>query len=81
MEALISGQAGRAVFIEGNSVSVVEVYETEQEIKVSHNSIPYLLAGATDILEFKFISRKESHTRVEFGMEERPCFTSGLDFD
>lgn len=57
MDALVSGQAGVAVFIQGNDASWVSVDAPEQEISCSPHLVPYLLEGASDVTEFKAVSK------------------------
>jgi len=71
MNALISGQTGTACFIEGNTVFVVDVDSPQVEKLYSYSSIPYLLAGATDIIEFNMNTQIEISQMFENLSEDR----------
>lgn len=49
MDALISGVAARAVFIEMDGVSYVEAERPDVKISVSRDAVPYLLLDAHDV--------------------------------
>ncbi len=49
MEAIISGQIGVAVFIEGGTASFVDINKDGNEAKLPIASIPYLFASTTDV--------------------------------
>lgn len=57
MKALISGQAGLALFIQGNEIVVVTVDDLEKEKKYSLNASYGLLADATDVVSYDSISK------------------------
>lgn len=59
MDALISGQAGIAVLVQGNDVTVVTAESESRGIRYSPDAVPYLLAGATDVIELKAASRND----------------------
>lgn len=58
MNALISGQVGIAIFVNGNTTTCVKIDSQQIEIPIPYRSIPYLLADATDIAEFKSIKKE-----------------------
>lgn len=58
MNALLSGQAGIAIFVQGNTLSVVEVESPDVERVLHHTSIDYLFADATDVEELRSVSRE-----------------------
>jgi tetratricopeptide (TPR) repeat protein len=64
MDALISGQAGIAVMIQGNEVSFFRTDLPSQELQCSPESIPYLLAGANDVAEVKATAKGEVLARL-----------------
>src|SRR5271155_1505692 len=65
MDALISGQAGVAVLIQGNEVSVLELQAQERELPCSTADIPYLFAGANDVCEMRATARTVVLTRLK----------------
>ena len=60
MDMLVSGQAGRIVFIEGNDVSYVEADEPDVKIPTSTAAIPHLLADAHDVVRLEGASEKRA---------------------
>jgi len=64
MHALVSGQAGVAIFIQGNAASVVAAGSQGESAHYPLTSLPLLLAGATDVVEFPSISRKEALAKL-----------------
>lgn len=71
MDALVSGQAGIAIFIYGNDTSYVTVDELSEESVCAPSSVPYLLDGATDVLEFKSIQKHAAlgHLKQEWSYD------------
>ena len=60
MDALVSGQAGVVVLIQGNDTSVVRVDEFEKESWCSPSAIAYLLDGAHDVVQLKSVTKQEA---------------------
>ena len=52
-DVLISGQAGVAVLIEGDDVSLLGIESGGKRLRCSPSSVPYLFAGANDVYEVK----------------------------
>jgi tetratricopeptide (TPR) repeat protein len=65
MNALVSGQAGIAVMIQGNEVSFMDLEARGSDRPSSPSAVCYLLAGATDVFEVKGTERKEVLARLE----------------
>jgi len=65
MDALISGQAGVAVLIQGNEVSFLELEGAGRDLPCSPAAIPYLLAGANDVVEIRATARNDVLTRLK----------------
>ncbi|HEX7766330.1 MAG TPA: hypothetical protein VF443_06415, partial [Nitrospira sp.] len=65
MDVLISGQAGIAVLIQGDTVTSYSLDEPELSVPQSSSALPYLLADATDVLEFKELSPSEIHSQLD----------------
>lgn len=65
MDVLISGQAGIAVLIQGDTVTSYSLDEPEFSVPQSSSALPYLLADATDVLEFKELSLSEIHSQLD----------------
>ncbi len=58
MKALVSGQAGVAVLIEGSGILSLH-FDSDARVPRSSNDIPYLLDGAFDVLELEASSVEE----------------------
>jgi len=68
MKALISGQAGLALFIQGNEMSVINVGDVRTEKSFPLNALNGLLAGTTDVITYESISKQRAITLLgEFG--------------
>jgi len=65
MDALISGQAGIAILLHGNTASVVEAGRPEIEFSRHQGSIPYLFAGASDVIELKSVTRAKTAEQLK----------------
>jgi len=65
MDALVSGQAGVAIFVQGNEALLVSIDAPETESACSPNSIPYLLGCADDVVEFKAVSKKTALLQLQ----------------
>ena len=59
MQALISGQAGLAVCIRGNSASVIRADEAGEETGYTVASVRMFLGGATDVVVLQEPSESE----------------------
>jgi len=64
MDALVSGQSGLAVIIQGNDSSFLSIDTMEEERKCHPANIRYLFAGATDVLELKSTSKEAVKDRL-----------------
>jgi hypothetical protein len=60
MEALVSGVAARAVFIDGEAVSHIEADHPETRIPTTRGAIPYLLLDAHDVQCLKVTNEAEA---------------------
>jgi len=60
MDALISGQAGIAILMHGNTALLVEAGRPEFEFSLHQGSIPYLFAGASDVIELKSVTKAKT---------------------
>jgi len=49
MEAFVSGQAARVVFVEGMDVSYIEADDPKRVLKIRHTDIHAILGGASDV--------------------------------
>jgi tetratricopeptide (TPR) repeat protein len=58
MDALVSGQAGVAILVQGNEALFVSMDELDAERKCSLDSIPYLLNCANDVIELRAVSKE-----------------------
>lgn len=58
MNALISGQAGIAVMIDGITVSAINVDAPDLVKSYHQTTIPYLFAGASDVIELRAITKE-----------------------
>ena len=65
MRALISGQAGLAVIIDGDHAISVDV-ESHERITRSQHDWPYLLDDADDVYELEDISEKQAVAELDF---------------
>ncbi len=65
MEALISGQAGVAVLIEGNTATSFSIDEPNVHIPLSTSSVSYIFSHVTDLLKFKGISKDKALSELE----------------
>jgi tetratricopeptide (TPR) repeat protein len=65
MDALISGQAGVAILSKGNITSVIKMDDPETLLPYPQAAIPYLLDGATDVVELKSISKDGAIARLK----------------
>ena len=65
MNALVSGQAGIAVLIQGNEVSFIDLEARGPDRLSSPSDVSYLLAGATDVVEINRTERKEVLARLK----------------
>jgi len=59
MNALVSGQAGIAILVRGDTLSVVQADSPETEREFPHSALGYLLAGAADVVSVQAVSREE----------------------
>jgi tetratricopeptide (TPR) repeat protein len=64
MKALISGQAGIAVLIDGNEYTSIEVHSTESVRRAEHD-VPYLVGDASDLIELDETSRDDAARELE----------------
>jgi tetratricopeptide (TPR) repeat protein len=64
MNALLSGQAGIAILVHGDTLSVVQADSPETEREFPHSALGCLLAGATDVLSLQAVSRDELVRRL-----------------
>jgi len=65
MNALISGQAGVAVLIQGDTVTSYTLDDPEVMVLQSSSAVPYLFADATDVTELKGLSQAEVLAQLE----------------
>jgi len=65
MDALVSGQAGLAILVQGTEASLVSMDALDSESICSPNSIPYLLDGASDVVELKAVSKETDLLRLQ----------------
>lgn len=65
MNALISGQAGVGVLIQGNDVSYFTVEDEGRDTPSSPSAVPYLFTGTNDVLELKATTRSDAVTRLK----------------
>lgn len=65
MHALISGQAEIAVLIQGNKLRPLYLEGEKFHDLLSDHAIPYLFAGATDLVELKGLSQEEVRSQLE----------------
>jgi len=65
MKTLVSGQAGLAIFIQGNEIEVISVDDKETEKKLPLNALNGLLADATDIITYDSISKSNAIKSLE----------------
>ena len=65
MNVLISGQAGIAAIIQGDTVTSYTLDEPEVMVPQSSSAVPYLFADATDVIEFKGLSEVEVLAQLE----------------
>lgn len=59
MNALLSGQAGIAILVHGDTLSVVQADSPDTEREFPHSALGCLLAGATDVISLEAVSREE----------------------
>jgi hypothetical protein len=59
LNALVSGVVGRVVFIEGADVSYIDAESPDTIHRSCWSDVGLLLAGATDLVEFKQTGRAE----------------------
>jgi tetratricopeptide (TPR) repeat protein len=64
MKALISGQAGIAVLMDGEACSSIEVHSLACVPRAAHD-VPYLVGDASDLIELDGISRDEAARELE----------------
>lgn len=69
MDALVSGQAGIAIFLRGNEASLVSMDALESEVVCPPSSIPHLLAGTCDVLELKSISKEKAIRQLQLAWQ------------
>lgn len=65
MKTLISGQAGLAIFVQGNEAAVISV-EDRKEKRFPLSALNALLADSTDIRSFESISRSLAEKWLDF---------------
>src|SRR5260370_5151515 len=65
MDALVSGQAGLAILVQGTEASLVSMDALDAESICTPNSIPYLLDGASDVVELKAVSKETALLRLQ----------------
>ncbi|TKJ37930.1 hypothetical protein CEE37_13275 [candidate division LCP-89 bacterium B3_LCP] len=65
MNALISGQAGIAIFVETTGAFVVDIDSPDQERSLPKTSIPYVFNGASDVKLLKSVKRKKALETLE----------------
>ena len=64
MRALISGQAGIAVMIDGEEYSSIEVHSVESVPRTAHD-VAYLVGDASDLVELEGVSRDDTARELE----------------
>lgn len=64
MRALISGQAGIAVLIDGEEYSSIEVHSLESVPRAAHD-VAYLVGDASDLVELEDVSRDDTARELE----------------
>ena len=50
MDAIVSGSAGRAAFIEGDEVTYIEASDPDRRIKSTMRALPILFGDAIDVV-------------------------------
>ena len=65
MDALISGQAGVALLIQGNEVSTLGSESDRKEYPSSFACVPYVLAGASDVVQVQGTTRSDVVRRLK----------------
>jgi len=60
MEALISGQAGVAVLIHGDTVASFTIDEPDVLVELSSSAIPYIFSQVTDLVEVRGLSKEKA---------------------
>ncbi len=65
MNVLISGQAGIAALIQGDTVTSYTLDEPKVMVPQSSSALLYLFAGAKDVTEFKELSESEALAQLE----------------
>lgn len=66
MQAIVSGQAGLAVLIDGDSVYSIEANEPGTSTPRDRADLLHLFSGATDVTEFPVDDRAAAVTRLQF---------------
>jgi tetratricopeptide (TPR) repeat protein len=66
MQAIVSGQAGLAVLIDGESVYSIEANDPGVDTPRDRTELLHLFAGATDVVEFPVEDRAAAVRRLEF---------------
>jgi tetratricopeptide (TPR) repeat protein len=69
MDALISGQAGVAILIQGNEITTLGIEDGRGELRYAPAAIPYLLAGANDVVEINSTSRRDVLGRLKLSWQ------------
>lgn len=65
MEALISGQAGVAVLIQGDTATSFTIDEPDVLVDISTSSVPYMFSEVTDLVEVREISREKAFAELK----------------
>ena len=65
MKVLVSGQAGVAVIVQGDSITVLEVDNPEAERVLPYTCLHYLLADADDVYQTEATSRQEVFSKLD----------------
>jgi tetratricopeptide (TPR) repeat protein len=65
MDALVSGQAGIAILVQGTEALLVSMDALDSEFVCSPNSIPYLLDGTSDVVELKAVSKETAILQLQ----------------
>ena len=66
MQAIVSGQAGLAVLIDGESIYSIEANDPGVDTPRDRTDLLHLFAGATDVVEFPVEDRAAAVRRLQF---------------